>query len=168
MSRLFRGLSFAFLEQLRSGAVVANAVADEVFRRTGSESSEPRFSAAPKYRARQSVTREQRFSDEGFSESTRSFERERQDVMRRGNELAEDLLAGIFTGLHESIEVPRRVVERFQEAFHEPVDAEPSSRAAGTRSERSTKVEQETQTSGTGRTQVKKETESYKSETKKS
>ena len=178
-SRFLRGLTFAMVEQLRASAKVADAIADEVFTRQESEPASERSSSSSsrRYRARD---RSYRSSYSRYESDERSYDDEddRADnegrrARRRTRNLANDVVSGVIEGLHQSVEVPRRVVSRFYEAYAEDDDSDGSeSQDADTyRSERRYSSERESADEGRTRSvKVEKESgpsgESFKKEIK--
>jgi hypothetical protein len=114
LERLTRGLTYAFVEQLQSGVDALNVVADEILgpsrstRRTRYEGEE-----RGEYRRRRTSRYEETEADEEYDE-----ERGRRPG-RRSADMMSDVAAGIAEVIHESLDTPRRVVERFFDAYYE-------------------------------------------------
>jgi hypothetical protein len=99
--RLARGLSYAAAEHLRSTSEVISSFADEFFTRTAQRRKERTSSS----------------STDTKVESLSDVETEVRSTTDRMSDAADDLLAGVTNSVHESISVPRRVIERFFEAY---------------------------------------------------
>lgn len=117
LDRLARGLSYAAAEHLRATSDVINSFADEFFARTAE---------------RRSDSRARRSSNRATSGATRETNEGAETPVERVSNMTDDVLAGVSRGIYESIEIPRRVIERFFDAFdNDPASAEdPSGRRA--------------------------------------
>jgi hypothetical protein len=134
LDRLARGFSYAVAENLRSTSDVINGFADEVFGRRGERRSVSR-------------TRRSRYEDEREQDREYESESDRDQVSTAS---VDEVLAGVATGIHESLDMPRRVIERFFDAYEE----EPSSRS----SERRVRVRTQDEPTRSSRVEVKEKT----------
>jgi len=117
LDRLARGFSYAAAEHFRSASDVINRFADEMFR------------GRP----------ERRSESETRRESESDLDREEDRLV----DYTDDTLAGIAGGVHESIEMPRRVIERFFDAYEEDLPARSSRRRTRARTGRSVRTRAE-------------------------
>jgi hypothetical protein len=101
VDRLARGLSYAAAEHLRSTSEVINSFADEFFGRTAQRRKERTNSSSTGTNV----------------ESLSDVEAEVRCTTDRISDATDDLVAGVTTSVHESITVPRRVIERFFDAY---------------------------------------------------
>lgn len=142
-SKFFRGLTFAYLEQLRVGANVLNAFTGEVLSRNrpGDEGGEDEWDAKEadwgEGRARyaddaadtrgSSRPRVVRYTT-GSARTTRDTPRRRggRTVTGLAANLPRDTYAGVVTALDEVLSSPRRVVDRFYESYRESDEADSS------------------------------------------
>lgn len=109
-SKLIRSLTFATLEQLRLAADIVGIFTDEVFRRNRA--------------ARYSERREERYEPARDDEDELDeFEQDREQPRRTASGLASDLPRDLYSGLisaaEESLSIPGRVVDTFQETYRE-------------------------------------------------
>ena len=120
LDRLARGLSYAAAEHLRATSDVISGFADEFFARTAE---------------RRSDSRARRSSNRAKSSAAREANEGAEPPVERVSNMTDDLLSGVSRGIHDSIEIPRRVVERLFDAFeNDPASAEdPSGRRAQAR-----------------------------------
>ncbi len=102
IDRLARGLSYAAAEHLRATSDVINSFADEFF-------------------ARNAETRTHKSSKRPAPGTARETDQDEESHVQRAadnvSRMTDDVLAGVSRGVHESIETPRRVIERFFDAY---------------------------------------------------
>jgi cell division septum initiation protein DivIVA len=121
LDRLARGLSYAAAEHLRATSDVINSFADEFFARSAERGAE---------------SRTRRSSRRATSGTVRETDQDTETHVQRAadnvSNMTDDVLAGVSRGIHESIETPRRVIERFFDAYEtDPASAQdPSGRRA--------------------------------------
>jgi hypothetical protein len=132
VSKLIRGLAFAYLEQIRLSANIVTTIAEEVFQRnrpdrTGRGARSRRRRDYDREPARDRAYARERYDDErDENEGEREHRgraRRRRTVAGLTGDLPGDLYAGIVKAVDQSLQIPGRTVERFYESFKEAEEA---------------------------------------------
>lgn len=111
-SKLFRGLTFAYLEHLRMAASVLDTFTSEVYER-----NQPDESGGSQDEART--------SSDGRGQR-RGSSRGRRTVTGLTADLPRHMHAGLIQALHHATTIPSRVVDKFHASYRESDEAEPS------------------------------------------
>lgn len=158
VSKLARGLTFAYLEQLRTAGEVLITFANEVTSRNQSEGrrsegrSRQQGGRSRQEESRRSRSREQeRESDREEEGSERSRGRGRT-ITTMATDLPADLTSGFFSALNRSLDLPGRSIERFQSVYRETEEqGEPTMRDRDRESERGRDRERRSQRGASAR-----------------
>jgi hypothetical protein len=127
VSKLIRGLAFAYLEQIRLSADVVTTIAEEVFQRNRPVRTERGARTQRRRDPEEDTGSRRRYEDEGEREHA-GRARRRRTVAGLTGDLPGDIYAGIVKAVDQSLQIPGRTVERFYESFKEAEKAEPTFR----------------------------------------
>jgi hypothetical protein len=141
-SKFVRGLTLAYLEQLRTMADVLTTFTDEVVgrnrpetRRGSVRASRSRYAADRPYRRglydddyrERSARRTSEYDDDYYEDRPprREFS-DRSTPIGLAANLPGDIFSGIVSAVDASLDMPRRVVDRFYDAYRESDELEPT------------------------------------------
>jgi hypothetical protein len=115
VGRLVRGLTHAYLEQLREGASILDAFVEEVFPMTTRTDDD--YDTRTPGRTFRRTTRSA--SDDDLDTRTTARGDRNQGTAKSVSDLSGDVYGGVLRAVNRSLSLPHRAVDRFYDTYHD-------------------------------------------------